>query len=256
MLKKRYLPAIFSILALTACVPSSTSTAGNDWLSTTTGILNTLNQTGLTSSAASSLTGTQIDAGLREALRIGTGTVVNQLGASNGFNLDPQIRIPLPSTLAKVDSALSAVGMNGLTKDLELRLNRAAELATPKAKALFVSAISQMTINDAKNILTGPQDAATQYLRRTMGPGLGQEMQPLIQNALASAGAVQAYDQVMGQYAALPFMPDVKADLNNYVTAKAMDGIFYYVAQEEAAIRTNPAKRTTEILKTVFGAVR
>ncbi len=250
---KRQSLALLSLITLTACVPSSTgTTAGNDWLSTTSSILNTLNSTGMTSS----LTGTQIDAGLREALRIGTSTVVSQLGVSNGFNLDPQIRIPLPSTLAKVDSALSAVGMNGLTKDLELRLNRAAELATPKAKALFVSAISQMTINDAKNILTGPQDAATQYLRSTMGPGLGQEMQPLIQNALASAGAVQAYDQVMGQYAALPFMPDVKADLNNYVTAKAMDGIFYYVAQEEAAIRTNPAKRTTEILKTVFGAVR
>ena len=113
-----------------------------------------------------------------------------------------------------------------------------------------------MSITDAKNILTGPQDAATQFLRRTMGPGLGQEMQPLIQNALSQAGAIRAYDQVIGQYDQLPFMPDVKANLNNYVVDKAMDGIFYYVAQEEAAIRTNPAKRTTEILKTVFGAAR
>jgi len=254
---KQHFPLLLTTLCLTACVPSSTSTtASNDWLSTTTNILNTLNQSGVTTGIASNLTNTQIDAGLREALRIGTGTVVSQLGTANGFNLDPKIHIPLPGTLAKVDSALSAVGMGSLTQDLELRINRAAEAATPKAKALFVNAISQMTINDAKNILTGPQDAATQFLRNSMGPGLSQEMQPLIQNALSQAGAIRAYDQVMGQYANLPFMPDVKSDLNNYVTNKAMDGIFYYVAQEEAAIRTNPAKRTTELLKTVFSAAR
>ncbi len=151
-----------------------------------------------------------------------------------------------------MDSALSTIGMNSLTDDLELRLNRAAEAATPKAKELFIAAISEMTIEDAKNILTGPENAATQHLRRTMGPGLGQEMQPLVQNALASAGAVKAYDTVMGQYSQIPFMPDVKANMNDYVVEKAMDGIFHYVGQEEAAIRANPAARTTDLLKKVF----
>jgi hypothetical protein len=144
--------------------------------------------------------------------------------------------------------------LGSMTDDLEMRLNSAAEAATPKAKALFINAISQMSIADAKGILTGPDNAATSYLRQTMGVELGTEMQPLIQSALSQAGAVQAYDQVVGRYASIPFMPDVKADLNDYVVGKALDGIFYYVAQEEAAIRQDPAKRTTELLQKVFAA--
>lgn len=201
------------------------------------------------------LTSSEIGSGLREALRIGTEKVVGQLGSSDGFNLDPNIHIPLPGVLARVNTALSAIGMSSLTDDLELRLNRAAEAATPKAKALFVTAISQMTISDAKNILTGPQDAATQYLRSTMGSQLNADMQPLVENALKSAGAIKAYDSVMGKYSQLPFMPDVQANLNDYVAEKAMDGIFYYVSQEEAAIRTNPAARTTDLLKKVFSTL-
>ncbi|PCI57362.1 MAG: hypothetical protein COB36_03210 [Alphaproteobacteria bacterium] len=204
--------------------------------------------------ANNKLSSNKIAQGLREALEIGTKKVVGQLGVQNGFNLDPKIHIPLPKTLARVDSALSAIGMNGLTDDLELRINRAAEIATPKAKALFITAIKQMTIKDARQILSGPQDAATQYLRRTMGAGLEKEMQPLVQQALASAGAFKAYDSVIGRYDQIPFMPDIKADINNYVIEKAMDGIFYYVGQEETAIRTNPAKRTTELLKAVFSS--
>ena len=227
---------------VTACQTSNVQ--AQDWFSKATNAINSetarsvLGTLGGGNSAASNLSTSEISAGLREALKIGTTNVVGQLGATNGFNLDPTIHIPLPGTLAKVDSALSAIGMNSLTDDLELRLNRAAEAATPKAKALFINAISQMSITDAKNILTGPQDAATQFLRRAMGPQLSQEMQPIIQQAMASAGAIQAYDSVMGQYSQIPFMPDVKANLNSYVTDKAMDGIFYYVAREEAAIRT------------------
>jgi hypothetical protein len=202
--------------------------------------------------STANLTSPEISAGLRDALRIGTERVVGQLGVANGFNLDPAIRIPLPGALARVDSALSAVGMGSLTTDLELRLNRAAEAATPKAKALFVNAISTMTIDDAKSIISGSNDAATQYLRRTMGADLNSEMQPIIQTALADAGAIKAYDNVMGRYGQIPFMPSVKANMNDYVARKAMDGIFHYVAKEEAAIRSNPAARTTDLLKKVF----
>ena len=186
--------------------------------------------------------------------------MVSQLSVLNGFNADPNIRIPLPENLQRVDAALSTIGMNSLTSDLEVRLNRAAEAATPKAKALFLSAIRNMTINDARGILTGPNDAATQYLRRSMGPQLEQEMQPIIQNALAQAGAIQAYDNVVGRYEQIPLVSAItgnaKTQLNDYVTDRAMDGIFYYVAREEAAIRANPARRTTQILQKVFGAVR
>jgi hypothetical protein len=190
--------------------------------------------------------------GLKEALRVGTEAVVAQLGKTDGFNTDKAIHIPLPGQLATVQKALKAAGYSGLVDDLELKLNRAAEQATPKAKALFVDAISAMTIEDASKILNGPDDAATQYFRKAMGPGLAKEMAPVVDATLAEAGAVQAYDSMMGQYKALPFMPDAKADLTQYVVDKGLDGIFHYVAKEEAAIRTNPAARTTDLLKKVF----
>lgn len=141
-----------------------------------------------------------------------------------------------------------------LTEDLQNRMNGAAEAATSEALPLFLSAIQKMTIDDARSILSGQQDAATQYLRKSMGAELSQKIQPIVASALTQAGAVQAYDKAVGQYAKLPFMPDVKANMNDFVTQKAMDGIFYYVAREEAAIRENPAKRTTELLRTVFGS--
>lgn len=202
--------------------------------------------------ASKYLTAGEIDSGLRQALSVGTQRVVNQIGVIDGFNLDPKIHIPLPGTLQKVKNILSSVGMGSLADDLELKLNRAAEAATPKAKQLFLNAISQMTITDAKNILTGPEDSATRFLRSAMGDDLRRSMQPIISDAVARVGAIQAYDVVMRRYHMVPFMPDVKADLNAYVVEKAMDGIFYYVAREEAAIRENPAARTTELLRKVF----
>ncbi len=208
---------------------------------------------GGSSSSAGSLTQGEMGDGLKEALRVGTETVVAQLGKTDGFNADKAIHIPLPGQLATVQKALKAAGYSSLVDDLELKLNRAAEQATPKAKALFVDAIAAMTIQDAQKILSGPDDAATQYFRKSMGPGLGTEMKPIVDATLAEAGAVQAYDAMMGQYKALPFMPDAKANLTDYVVEKGMDGIFHYVAKEEAAIRTNPAARTTDLLKKVFG---
>ncbi len=203
----------------------------------------------------SSLSDTQISAGLRDALKIGTQTVVKQLGKEGGYSRDPQIKIPLPGPLAKADSMLKKIGMGGLTADLETRMNRAAEQAAPKAGALFINAIQKMTVTDAQAILTGPSDSATQYLRKTMGAELAREIQPLIQQSLAEAGAVRAYDAVTARYAQVPLASSLKVNMNDYVTNKAIDGMFYYVAREEAAIRAQPAKRTTEILKTVFGSI-
>lgn len=203
-------------------------------------------------SGSGSLTQGEMGDGLKEALRVGTEAVVSRLGKTDGFNTDKAIHIPLPGQLATVQKALKAAGYSSLVDDLELKLNRAAEQATPKAKALFVDAIAAMTIKDAEKILNGPDDAATQYFRKAMGPGLAKEMEPVVEATLAEAGAVQAYDSMMGQYKALPFMPDAKADLTQYVVDKGLDGIFHYVAKEEAAIRTNPAARTTDLLKKVF----
>ena len=203
--------------------------------------------------AATADTG-QIAAGLKEALRVGSDTVVSQLGKPDGFNADPAIHIPLPKSFTTVQSTLKPLGMSYLLDDLELKLNRAAEQATPKAKALFLSAIEGMTLDDVMGIYSGPPDAATRYFQQKMSPQLSEEMKPIVDQALNEAGAVQAYDNVMGQYKTVPFVPDVKADLSGYVVEQGMNGIFHYLAQEEAAIRQNPAKRTTDLLKTVFGS--
>lgn len=204
----------------------------------------------------SSLASSDVAAALKQALSIGSGNVVSQLGAQNGFWGDAAIQIPLPDTLNRVDTALSAIGAGALTNDLKLRMNRAAERAMPKARQLFLTAISEMTFNDAKNILTGPDDAATTYLRKAMGPQLLAEMQPIISSTMAEAGVVQSYDAVMGQYQQIPSVSSFKTNLESYVGNKALDGVFYYVAAEEKAIRENPAKRTTDLLKTVFSAVK
>jgi hypothetical protein len=185
-------------------------------------------------------------------LRVGTARVVGVLGVKNGFNNRSDIHIPLPGTLGKVHNTLKRVGMGGLTEDLELRLNRAAETAVFKAKSLFWNAIKTMSIADARKILNGPQDGATQYPKSRMGGPLARDMKPIIDTELSRAGAVRAYDNVMGQYKSIPFVPDVKADLTSHVLEKAIAGLFVYIGREEAAIRRNPAKRTTALLKKVF----
>ena len=179
--------------------------------------------------------------------------MVGQLGATDGFNADTAVHIPLPDSMQTVQSALSKLGMSGMLDDLELRLNRATETATPKAKELFWNAISEMTLDDVNAIYQGPDDAATRYFQGKMTPPLAQEMSPIVTESLADVGAIQSYDAVMGQYDQIPFVPDVKANLTEYVVEKGMDGIFHYLAIEEAAIRNNPVKRTTALLQKVFG---
>lgn len=203
--------------------------------------------------AASGFSNQELSAAFKQALTIGTNEVVGQLGVKDGFNLDPKIRIPLPENLKRVQSALNTVGLSSLMDDLELRLNRAAEIATPEAKALFVNSIQQMSFNDVVNIYKGPNDSATQFFKRTMSNPLSERITPIVNRAIAQAGVVQAYDNVMAQYAAIPFMPDVKADLTNYVVDRSIDGIFYYLAQQEAAIRQDPLRQTTDLLRRVFG---
>ena len=203
---------------------------------------------------AAGLTESEIGRGLRSALEVATKTVVETLGRNDGYNGDPAIHIPLPDSMTQVQSTLRRFGMAGMLDDLELKLNRAAEQAAPKAQQLFLDAIGQMTMEDARAILDGPDDAATKYLQRTMSAPLADEMRPIIDQTLAEAGAIAAYDQAMGQYRSIPFVPDVKADLTEHVVGLGLKGIFHYVAAEEAAIRNNPAKRTSAILKKVFGA--
>jgi hypothetical protein len=226
------------------------ATAQSGWLDKGTSILKSISGEKETTNIAAG----DISSAFKEALHMGTENVVAQLGRADGFNTDSAIHIPLPKQLDTVKSALSKIGMSQSLDDLELKLNRAAEAATPKAKALFWEAITAMTFEDIQTIYKGPEDSATQYFKGKMTPALTEEMQPIVTDSLSQVGAIQTYDQVMGKYRELPFVPDVKADLTAHVLEKSLDGIFYYVAKEEAAIRENPLRQTTDLLKRVFGA--
>jgi hypothetical protein len=247
--KSRYLVLTGTIL-VAACFVFGAGTARGSWWQKGADLLK--GSAGTT--AQQSLSTQEIGAGLKDALLVSSENVVSQLGRLDGFNLDPAIHIPLPHQLQSVKSILGKVGMSSMLDDLEWKLNRAAEVATPKAKELFVQAISEMTFEDVMDIYNGPGDAATRYFQKKMTPALAREMRPVVDESLADVGAVKAYDDVMGEYRSIPFVPDVKADLTTYVVEKGMDGIFHYIAVEEAAIRQNPAKRTTELLQRVFGA--
>jgi len=207
------------------------------------------------SGLGSSLSTGEIGSGLKEALRLGSERVTDKLGQTDGFNADSAVHIPLPKSLQTVQSVLKKTGASGLTDDLELRLNRAAEAATPKAKQIFFNALQAMTLDDARQILNGPNDAATQYFRRTMSPQLKDTMRPIVDRSVADAGAVKALDNVTasaGPLTSLTGNSSPRAMLTDHVLGYAIDGIFHYLAQEEADIRANPAKQTTSLLRKVF----
>jgi len=197
----------------------------------------------------------EIGRGLKQALSVGSQNVVNQLGQDGGFNLDPAIRIPLPRALLRARDVASRVGLDSSFDSLENRLNLAAEQAAPKARRLFLNSIRQMTLADARGILQGSDDAATQFFRRTMGPQLSAAMRPIIDDSLAQVGAVRTFNQLLSSYRQIPLAPPVEADLTQHVLDGGMNGIWHYLAGEEKAIRDNPLKRTTELLRKVFGSV-
>lgn len=206
-----------------------------------------------TETSSGSPSESEIGGGLKEALRVGAESVLAQLGAADGFSADPAVHIALPSGLDRVKSALDRVGMGSMLEDLELRLNRAAESAMPKARSLFVEAIDEMTLEDVTGIFRGPDDAATRYFESRMSDQLALEMRPVVDESLGETGAAASYEAVMDRYNSLPFVRPVETDLGTHVVQKGMDGIFHYLAQEEAAIRNDPVKRTTELLQRVFG---
>ena len=234
----------WSALLVSLALVFSSDAVSADWLSKLKDSLGKKEQAVSTEEAGS---------GLKEALRVGTDTVVGNLGQAGGFNLDPQIHIPLPSQLDSARKLLGRFGMDSMLTELEGKLNEAAEVATPKAKQLFVDAINDMTLEDVMAIYKGPDDAATQYFRSKMSAPLALEMKPVVDESLEGVGALKVYDSVMQQYDEVPFAPKIDVDMSDYVVEKGMDGIFYYLAKEEAAIRNDPAKRTTDLLKSVFG---
>lgn len=203
---------------------------------------------------SASLTVDEIAAGLKEALKVGSARVSEDLGQVNAFYNDPDIRIPLPEKLRDVQRTLERVGLGSLGDELQLKLNRAAERAAPEARDVFWTAIGQMSLRDVMDIYNGPDDAATRYFQRVMSAELAERFRPIIEEAMLEVGAVRSYDEVMNRYQAIPFVPDIKADLAEHVVDESLGGIFHYLAREEAAIRNDPVARTTELLRRVFGS--
>lgn len=194
-----------------------------------------------------------LNSAFKQALSIGSNNVVEKLSAAGGFNNDKMIHIPLPAQLESAKKLLATVGMESLADDLELKLNRAAEAATPQAKALFLQSIEDLDFDDIKKIYEGSEDSATQYFKSKMSQPLGDKMKPIINQSLIEVGAIKAYDEFLGEYSELPFVPDLKANLTDYVVKEGIEGIFHYMSEEEAEIRKDPLKQTTSILKQVFG---
>lgn len=201
------------------------------------------------------LTEAEVSSGLKEALKVGIRNAVAQTSAENGYYGNALIKIPFPEEAQRVKDALINIGMTSLVDDFEESMNHAAENASEKAIDIFVTAISQMTIQDAMGILNGQEDAATEFLRRNTETALINEFRPIIDNALEQGNVTQYWSQITTRYNQIPFVNPVNTDLTGYVTEEAMDGLFIMVAKEEKDIRENPAARINDILKRVFGSL-
>lgn len=205
------------------------------------------------STVSSRISSMDADAGLRQALTLGAEAVGAQLSAENGYFKDKKIHIPLPGKLGKLQSQLSRFGLSGQLDDLELRLNRAAEASAPKAADLVIKAVQALTIDDAVSLLQGGDTAATDLLRKKTEYDLRVLMKPYVEETLSESGTIRLLDQTTTQYGAGKLGNDLQADLVDHAVEEGLDGLFFYLAKEEQDIRKNPVKRSTDLLRRVFG---
>ncbi len=207
----------------------------------------------LAPSASAALDGRTAAAGLREALTVGTGRAVDTLGQTDGYLGNLDVRIPMPEKLEFVEKTGRLLGADDMVDEFITSMNRAAESAAPLARDVFVDAIKAMSFDDALRIVRGQQHEATDYLQSTSGPRLAELFRPLVEEQLDAVGATRSFEQLMDRARRNPLSSGLTFDLPDYVTGKALDGLFLMIAREEEKIRADPAARTTELLKTVFG---
>lgn len=193
--------------------------------------------------------------GLETAQDQGATRAVAQLGVKDGFLRNPKVKIPLPPTLKKADKALRMVGMGDEADELVVAMNRAAEAAVPAAKTLLVDAVRQMSLADARQILTGGDDAATKYFRKVSYDNLEQRFLPVVKKTTDKAQLSAQYNQLAGQASQLGLVSSRDANVEGYVTRKVLDGLFFMIAEEERAIREDPLGQSSRILRSVFGAL-
>lgn len=193
-----------------------------------------------------------IASGLREALDKGIDKQVSKLTKKDGFNKNELVRIMLPSELQKVDKALRDIGLDNLADEGLKIMNRAAEDAVKEATPIFVNAVKGITFADAKNILLGADDAATNYLKQNTQQELYTKFNPVIKNSFAKTGADVIWGNIINRYNSIPFVNEVNPDLTDYVTEQALEGVYTMIKMEEKEIRNNTAARTSALLKSVF----
>jgi hypothetical protein len=194
--------------------------------------------------------------GLKEALVRGGQAAVARLGAENGFFGNDRVKIPLPPSLRRVEAVMRSIGMDRHADELVLRMNRAAEAAVPEAKTLLVDAAKKMSVQDAKGILAGGDDAATQYFKRTTSEPLARRFRPIVKKAMEKVKLAEKYDEIAASGAKFGLVKEEDAQLEDYVTRKALDGLFVVIAEEEKKVRRDPAGAASALIRKVFGAIR
>jgi len=244
------------IIYLVVCVMaiSATSVSAQSWKEIRKKAkekANEVKKTGLPS--ANALSEEEVGRGLKEALNQGIKKGVEQLNKKDGYFKDAQIKIPMPEKAKKVEEKLRSLGQGKKVDDAIESMNRAAEDAAEGAKDIFVAAIKGMTLTDAMSILKGDDDAATKYLNKATKEELTKKFQPVIKVSLDKVGATKHWKTVFGSYNKLPFVDKINPNLEEYVTEKALKGLFIQVAKEELKIRKDPLARVTDLLKKVFG---
>jgi hypothetical protein len=202
------------------------------------------------------ITGQEAGGGIKEALTQGAGKAVDLLGRNDGFLKNKKVKIPLPGYMEKAEGLMRGLGMGKQADELITAMNRAAEAAVPEAKALLVNAVKEMSVEDAKGILTGGNDAGTQYFKRkTEGP-LGEKFLPIVRKAIEKVKLKDTYEKFAKKGAKFGLVKEKDTQLDNYVTEKALDGLFLMIAEEEKAIRENPVGAAGNLAKKVFGALK
>jgi hypothetical protein len=243
-LKTTVLSAMICLFAFSAVAAPSAAGGWGDFLKDVQKAL----------SGEESITEADIIQGLKEALTIGAANAIEKVSTINGYYKNPKIKIPLPERVQKVEKLLRGAGYGAQVDSFELSMNRAAEKAAPKAKTLFWDAIKGMTFSDAKRILKGRDNEATLYFKDKTFSRLHEIFKPIVHNAMHQVGVTRTYQNLDAKARNIPFAERLSFDLDQYVTGRALDGLFLMLAEEEAKIRRDPAARVTDLLKRVFGS--
>ena len=201
----------------------------------------------------SELSESKVASGLKEALQVGADNTVKLTGRPNGYFGTAAIKILMPKNLKSLETGLRAVGYGPKVDDFVLSMNRSAEAAAPEAKKIFGDAILSMTFDDARKIFSGGDTAATEYFKKKTSEQLTTAFRPVVEKTMAKNGVTQQYEALAGQAHSIPFMKSPNLDITQYVVSKALDGLFYTLAEEERKIRKDPAAQTTHLLREVFG---